>query len=72
MEDSAIVDLYWQRSDRAIAETEQIEARGTLNSYAFHTNPCVGPEVELRACGISTGNYCYSVDFTACIIPGSF
>ena len=23
MEDSAIVDLYWQRSDRAIAETEQ-------------------------------------------------
>ena len=23
MENSAIVDLYWQRSDRAIAETEQ-------------------------------------------------
>ena len=23
MEDREIVDLYWQRSDRAIAETEQ-------------------------------------------------
>ena len=35
MEDAAIVDLYWQRSDRAISETEKKYGR-YCHSIAFH------------------------------------
>lgn len=31
MEDSKIIDLYWQRSDKAISETEQKYGKGYRN-----------------------------------------
>ncbi len=35
MEDAAIVDLYWQRSDRALSETDKKYGR-YCHSIAYH------------------------------------